>query len=213
MWNPDTELQEHAEGYAAAHGGRHPYTDAWPWAEAIVGWYRTRPRRLTSRREVVLDEDAWALVVAGVAEALRLRMRCSELGDIRVDLLTTEFGLWARYGVDVPAPGEPGWPAPSGPYADRWDALADALTENGERARATTRAVTAVLGELEFLARSRDHLPRHASTELTGRRLAERGYDEVTLAEVCGVLGAGPIPVRDPAHYAGAGLDLVAAAG
>ncbi|MFE2176674.1 hypothetical protein [Kitasatospora sp. NPDC059462] len=208
MWDPDTELQEHAERYAVSHDGRHPFTDAWPWAEAVVAWYRGRPERLTSRAEVVMGEDDWALVVAGVAESLRLRMRTGEIGDIRVDLLADELLLWARVGIEFPQPGEAGWPAPDGPYADRWDALADVLIAGGERGRSVVRAVTTVLKELEFLARSRPYLRGAAYNTLMEYRFAAQGCDTVTLAEVAPALGVGPVPVQDVAWYAGfAGLE------
>ncbi|MET8704345.1 hypothetical protein ABZW10_36650 [Kitasatospora sp. NPDC004723] len=211
MWDPDTELQEHAERYAVGHDGRHPFTDAWPWAEAIVAWYRRRPRRLTTRSEVVLVEDDWALVVAGVAESLRLRMRTGEIGDIRMDLLSDELLLWARVGNEFPRPGEAGWPAPDGSYADRWDALADVLIAGGERGRSVVRAVTAVLKELAVLATSRPYLPQAHRAALMEYRFSAQGCDTVTLAEVAPALGVTPVPVQDVAWYTGfAGLEPVA---
>ncbi|WP_030458957.1 hypothetical protein [Kitasatospora sp. NRRL B-11411] len=213
MWDPDAELQDAAEQYAVNHDGRHPYTDAWPWAVAIVGWYRSpqRPAQ-TSRAEVVLDEDDWALVEAGVAEALRLQMRSRPIGDIPTDLLADELLIWAKIGRDFPAPGETGWPAPTGPYIDRWEALADCLTAmNPERGQRVLRAVTTVLKELSAFSAARPYVRSYGA--MADYRLAATGVIEVTLAEVAPALTAGiPIPVRDVAAYNEvAGLETVAA--
>ncbi|MEU5383229.1 hypothetical protein [Kitasatospora cineracea] len=212
MWNPDTELQEVADQYAADHDGRHPYTDAWPWAVAIVRWYRGPRPMLTGRPQVVLDEDNWALVEAGVAEALRLRMRTKPLGDIPTDLLASELLIWAEIGHEFPEPGATGWPAPTGPYADRWEAFADALTaRDPERRRQVVRAVTSVLKELSTFSGTWPYVRNYGA--MSNYRLGVSKVIEVTLAEVAPALATGiPIPVRDTAAYDEViGLEAVAA--
>ncbi|MER6365752.1 hypothetical protein [Kitasatospora sp. NPDC001527] len=135
-------------------------------------------------------------------------MRTGEIGDIRVDLLADELLLWARLGREFPRPGERGWPAPDGPYADRWDALADVLIAGTDRGRSVVRAVTTVLKELEFIARSRPYLQEASRAALMEYRFAAQGCDTVTLAEVAPALGVSPVPVQDIAWYAGfAGLE------
>ncbi|MFK4222260.1 hypothetical protein [Streptomyces sp. NPDC019890] len=204
-WDPDTQLQEHAEEYARVHGGQHPYTSVWPWAEAIVAWRERWPGG-TWRRRVELQEIERHLVVAGIAESLRLLMGRSSrrLGDLSLDMLKGELAVWLRYGVDYPVPGETGWPAPTGPYADRWAALMDVVRTDEVRGRRLGRAVTEILAALLAYGSERPHFPTPVSGELMAYRLGEQGYDYVSLAEVAPVLGIETaVPVADSRWYEG----------
>ncbi|MET8677078.1 hypothetical protein ABZW18_05620 [Streptomyces sp. NPDC004647] len=212
-WDPDTQLQEHAERYARGHDGQHPYTDVWPWAEAIVAW-REQWLGGTWRRRVELQEGDRDLVVAGVAESLRLLMGRSNrpLGDLALDMLKGELSVWLRYGVDYPVPGETGWPAPTGPYADRWEAVMNVVRTDDVRGRRLGRAVTEILAALLAYGSERPHFPAPVySGALMAYRLDEWGYDDVSLAEVAPVLGmATAVPVMDSRWYEGViGLTVV----
>ncbi|MFI1201704.1 hypothetical protein ACH4VR_20000 [Streptomyces sp. NPDC020883] len=201
MWNPDTQLQEHAQRYAAAHDGRHPYTDAWPWAEAIVAWHDQQSDQ--SRQMPHLEPEERSLVVAGVAESLRLEMaRGHALGDIPLCQLHYELMTWLWLGKDFPAPGEVGWPAPSGPHADQWQALMDLVRTDPARGRVITRAVRETLRGLSNYGGHRPHLPGAAYRELMDHRFRTRSFDVVSLAEVAPTLGL-PAPVADPGWYTG----------
>ncbi|MFJ9419994.1 hypothetical protein ACIRPT_38450 [Streptomyces sp. NPDC101227] len=207
MWNPDTQLQEHAQQYAAAHDGRHPYTDAWPWAEAIVAWQEQYSDR--SRRMPHLEPEERVLVVAGVAESLRLAMaRGQAVGDIALYQLKDELLTWLWLGEEFPVPGEAGWPAPSGPHANQWRALMNLVHAAPERGRIITRAGRVILGDLCNYGGHRPHLPGAAYRELTERRFRARNYDVVSLAEVAPALGL-PALVADPGWYEGV-IGLVA---
>ncbi|MFJ9416636.1 hypothetical protein ACIRPT_20940 [Streptomyces sp. NPDC101227] len=201
MWGPDTQLQEHAQQYAAAHDGRHPYTDAWPWAESIVAWHAQHSGR--SPRMPHLEPDERALVVAGIAESLRLEMaRGHALGDIALYQLRDELLTWLWVGKEFPSPGEVGWPAPSGPHADQWQALMDLVRADPARGRIITRAVRETLRDLCNYAAHRPHLPGAAYRELMDHRFRTRNYDVVSLAEVAPTLDL-PAPVADPDWYEG----------
>ncbi|WP_208880241.1 hypothetical protein [Streptomyces armeniacus] len=197
MWDPGRRLEEHAAVYETAHG-RHPYTDAWPWAEAIVSW-RARHAGRTWRPVPEAGEGDRELVVAGVAECIRLEMAPAHamgrrLGDLGLDHLQHNAVLWVA-GLRGPAdpefpdpePGDPQWPAPTGPYAQQWHALMATVPGYTPVAK----SVIEILAALAQYGCERPHVPAGVGA----RRLREHGVDSVSLAEVAPSLGMSPAPV------------------
>ncbi|MEW2530663.1 hypothetical protein [Streptomyces sp. NPDC047071] len=201
----DTAVQDHAEQYAAAHQGRHPYTDCWPWAQGILAWADQntgRPKSTLGNRPLVSEGEAGHLVAA-LAEALRLSMvsyQCP-IGDLDLDYVRKELWYWT-HGQDYPAPGTAGWPAPTGPYTGVWHALFLA-PDAGLRQRASLDAGDLLRALLHHTA-ARPHLPEEAVLRLTAYRLETTDKTYVALAEAAPSLGiTGPVEVRDPLFHRG----------
>ncbi|MFF0483865.1 hypothetical protein [Streptomyces sp. NPDC004435] len=110
----DEGLRGHAERYAVAHGGRHPFTDCWNPAGGVVVWGA--------------DGD-WHIghTLTALTEAMRLGMARYEVEwpDLGIDVARDELAYWIRPGfpAEEPGPGSEVWPAPTGPYADFWHRL------------------------------------------------------------------------------------------
>lgn len=203
-WDPKQQLHRHAEAYARTHDGRHPYTDAWPWATAIVAW-REQATRTSWRGNRYLYPEHRDLVVAGVAEALRLSMshRGEPIGDLPVDL-HDELAIWLYNRTSYPVPGSEGWPAPTGPYAPHWHTLMD-LVRSGERlGRNLVHAASDALQVLALHGGYRPYLRSGARDEMDRRRTTARGsVDTIRFAEVTPSLIVDiPVPVEDASLYA-----------
>ncbi|MGW2702336.1 hypothetical protein [Streptomyces sp. NPDC001340] len=191
-------VQKHTEGYVAQHG-RHPYTDCWPWAEAAFTWSRVNEQHLSwSLRNADLLDDDIEHVPAAIAETLRLHMARHDRtpGDLNLDNAREELGYWVR-GRSYPALGTPGWPAPTGPYADQWRAAF--LPIDPERVQRLARGADHVLLGLLFqTAKS----PQRSAAVNYRMRTYDLTY--VALADAAPIIGiTTPVEVKDPLSYQG----------
>ncbi|WP_328373612.1 hypothetical protein OG800_50615 (plasmid) [Streptomyces sp. NBC_00445] len=215
-FDPFAVLPSFADQYRAAHDGRDPYSDAWPWAEAVVRWHQDQDPPVLADRGFLLRDDPQARdhLVAAVAESLRIAMGWTgaAIGDLDLDRLGSELSTWIEdddgHGV-VFTPGGTGWPAPTGPYADRWHALMDLIDSDPEQwARVRRSIYRAFAGLLGHACHSPHRAEGSYSTVLDYRlrRAPGRRGDYRSLAEVAPSLGMSPVPVRDPHWYQGYGL-------
>ncbi|MGJ5899324.1 hypothetical protein ACSCBZ_46410 [Streptomyces niveiscabiei] len=217
--DPYTVLPRYVDRYWAAHGGSDPYSDAWPWAEAVVRWHQNLP--LAPGRAPVPGDDPRAVdhLVAAVAESLRIAMGWTgaAIGDLDLDRLGSELRTWTEDededGARL-APGSAGWPAPTGPYADRWHALTHLADSDPEQWEQVLGSVYRAFGDLMAHARRSPtaHLDGASYSAVKEYRL-ERAGDYRALAEVAPSLGMSPVPVCDPLRYQGYGLVTVTEAG
>ncbi|MER8073805.1 hypothetical protein ABTZ59_36930 [Streptomyces sp. NPDC094034] len=118
----------------------------------------------------------------------------------------------AVVGRRLPRTGEEGWPAPAGPYADRWQALMDMAQAAPDCGRVITRAVTRTLDDLYRYGGRRPHMSYAAEADLMAYRSREGRGDAITLAEVAPTLGIAPAPapVKGTRWYQGiTDLELV----
>jgi hypothetical protein len=219
-FDPHAVLPRFADQYRAAHDGSDPYSDAWPWAEAIVRWHQDQDPPLLPDRAFMLGDDPQARdhLVAAVAESLRIAMgwTSAAIGDLDLDRLGSELRNWIEDededGATLP-PGGTGWPAPTGPYADRWHALMHMIDSDPEQWARVRRSVSRAFNSLLWHARHLPHLADGSYNTVQDYRLREapgRRGDYRSLAEVAPSLGMSPVPVRDPRWYQG--YDLVTAA-
>ncbi|MEV3993526.1 hypothetical protein AB0J57_31950 [Streptomyces sp. NPDC049837] len=129
------QVGEHGERYAAAHGGRHPYTDCWPRAMGVAVWGYE-------------DGNAERLVT-GIAEAMRLAMARHDVPVARLGIDAARDELWYWVGDDGPlraVPGSAEWPAPTGPHAASWRRhFADAGLDEVRRTAQTVDSVLTAL--------------------------------------------------------------------
>ncbi|MER6011507.1 hypothetical protein [Streptomyces bluensis] len=194
----DTMVHTHAERYVT-RTGRHPYTDCWPWAEAVLAWSRANEQHLgLSLRSADLDDGDIEHVPAAIAETLRLNMARHQRtpGDLGLDSARQELWYWVC-GRGYPAPGTPGWPEPTGPYADRWRAAF--LPSNPQRAERLASAADDVLHGLLFHAAKDPQRKRAADY-----RLHTYNIDYVALADAAPAIGITmPVAVKDPLAYQG----------
>ncbi|MET8968855.1 hypothetical protein [Streptomyces hydrogenans] len=108
------DLRVHAERYAMAHEGRHPFTDCRIPAGGVLVWGA--------------DED-WHFehTVTAITESMRLCMARYDVEwlDLDIDAVRDELAYWIgpRFPAEAPVPGSVEWPAPTGPYADAWQRL------------------------------------------------------------------------------------------
>ncbi|PIB05076.1 MULTISPECIES: hypothetical protein [Streptomyces] len=196
------KVPAHAERYLA-RTGRHPYTDCWPWAEAALAWSRANEQNLGwSLRNACLDDGDIEHVPAAVAETLRLSMvRHNRLpADLAVETARNELGYWAEpwaTNASCPEPGTPGWPEPTGPYADRWRAAF--LSGDPRRTRRlATAADHVLLGLLFHTAKAMDRG--------TALRYRTNTYNSsyTAVADTAPIIGiTTPVTVRDPLAYQG----------
>ncbi|MEU9189451.1 hypothetical protein AB0D14_33900 [Streptomyces sp. NPDC048484] len=192
----------HAERYIA-RTGRHPYTDCWPWAEAALAWSRANERHLGwSLRNACLHDDDIEHVPAAIAETLRLSMvRHNQLpGDLALENAHSELDYWVEYWAtnrSYPEPGTPGWPEPTGPYADRWRAAF--LSGDPDRAhRLAMGAKRVLLGLLFHTAKAMD---RGAALRY---RTNTYNSSYTAVADTAPIIGITmPVAVRDPLAYQG----------
>ncbi|WP_280663900.1 MULTISPECIES: hypothetical protein [unclassified Kitasatospora] len=211
LWDPGPGMIRYAERYAAAFAGRDPYTDAWPWAGAIIAWHRERAdqdHRVRTQAPAPGDEQ-YELVCAAVAEALRVTVSTGPVGTIGdADLGRVQFALSVWIGPEsvYPQPGSSGWPAPVGPHAAAWRQFVAAVEAGDRRAY---RTASIVLRDLADFAVGGPHWPWPCA--LLTERLAAGKVHYTALAELAPGLPAAPhpIPVRDLDWYNGLGLDLV----
>ncbi|MFJ9847010.1 hypothetical protein ACIRYZ_42580 [Kitasatospora sp. NPDC101155] len=209
-WDPDAQLADHADRYAALHDGRHPYTDAWPWAMAIIAWHRERHPNVRTLvwpwDEHGLDARLGAqahipgtsehlLLTAVIAEVLHLSQGCGvprPLGDVLLADLPLRLGEWLRHGHGFPTPGSPGWPAPTGPFASEWR-TALTLVADREQGRPLYSSARAVLTGTWV----------DAGTCVIHVDHALRGGAGHTLADIAPLLPGAPWPlaVADPSWY------------
>ncbi|MFB7657899.1 MULTISPECIES: hypothetical protein [unclassified Streptomyces] len=216
-FDPYAVLPDFADRYRATHDGRDPYSDAWPWAEAIVRWHQDDFPPNVPLRSYLLGDDTQArgYLVAAVAESLRIAMGWTgpAIGDLDLDRLGSELRSWTEdedeSGVRL-TPGGFGWPAPTGPYADRWHALMDVVGSDPEQWTLIHRSVYRACASLLWHARQAPARAADSYTVVQDYRL-HRGGDYRSLAEVAPSLGMSPVPVRDPRWYQGYDLVLVTA--
>ncbi|WP_416986654.1 hypothetical protein [Streptomyces sp. T028] len=221
-FDPDAVLPDFADAYRAAHDGSDPYTDAWPWAEAVVRWHQDQDPAVQPRWGYLLrdDQEARGHLVAAVAESLRIAMGWTgaAIGDLDLDRLACELRNWSEDEDEAGArlmPGGAGWPAPSGPYADRWHALMRVIGSDPEQWARVRRSVYRAFTSLLWHAGHAPHLADGAYSALQDYRLRQapgRRGDYRSLAEVAPSLGMSPVPVRDRRWYQGYGLVTVAEA-
>ncbi|CAL9411742.1 hypothetical protein [Streptomyces sp. enrichment culture] len=221
-FDPHAVLPRFAETYRE-HNGSDPYTDVWPWAQAIVRWHQEQDSPLPSGYGWLLGDDGQARdhLVAAVAESLRITMGWTgaAIGDLDLDALKFELRNWSE-GDDgdsgVVLPGDAGWPAPSGPYADRWDALMHVLVSEPEQWSWILRSVYLAFTSLMCHASTAPHRASGSDTAVMDYRMRQttgRRGDYRSLAEVAPSLGMSPVPVRDPRWYEGYDLVTTAEAG
>ncbi|KUN02113.1 hypothetical protein AQI95_28985 [Streptomyces yokosukanensis] len=221
-FDPDAVLPRFVGQYQAAHNGSDPYSDAWPWAEAIVRWHQDQDPPVLPGRGFSLGDAPQARehLVAAVAESLRILMAWSgaAIGDLDLSHLGSELRILLEAEDDDGArlmPGSSGWPAPTGPYAGRWHALMHMIGSDPEQWALVRRSVSRAFDSLLWHARHLPHLADGAyNTVLDYRlRLAQRPRgDYRSLAEVALSLGMSPVPVRDPRWYQGYDLMTTAEA-
>ncbi|MGW0836583.1 hypothetical protein [Streptomyces prunicolor] len=221
-FDPYAVLPDFAEVYRAAHDGSDPYTDAWPWAEAVVRWHQDQDPPVLPGRGFQLgdDQEARDHLVAAVAESLRIAMGWtgSAIGDLDLDRLGSELRTWSEDEDENGArltPGGAGWPAPTGPYADRWHALMRLIGSDPEQWARVRRSVYRAFTSLLWHARTASHLAEGFYSTVQDYRLRQapgRRGDYRSLAEVAPSLAMSPVPVRDPRWYEGYGLVVVAEA-
>lgn len=195
------KVAAHAERYIA-RTGRHPYTDCWPWAEAALTWSQANTRHLGwSLRNACLHDDDIEHVPAAIAETLRLSMvRHNQLpADLAVETARTELRYWAKPWVTNgrgPEPGTPGWPEPTGPYADQWRAF---LSGDPERARRLAMGADHLL--LRLLFHTAKALARGAALRY---RTNTYNVSYTAVADTAPIIGITmPVTVRDPLAYQG----------
>ncbi|MFC8708911.1 MULTISPECIES: hypothetical protein [unclassified Streptomyces] len=206
-FDPYAVLPRFADAYRAAHAGTDPYTAVWPWAEAIVRWHQTQNPSLLPEG----DQRTREHLVAAVAESLRIAMGWTGLtiGDLDLNRLGAELRSWSEdedeSGVGL-TPGGNGWPAPTGPYADRWHALVHVFASDPEQWAWVLRRVDHAFTCLLQHARSAPHLVGNSYNAVLDYRLRQapglKG-DYRSLAEVAPSLEMSPVPVRDPRWYEG----------
>ncbi|MGW0836575.1 hypothetical protein [Streptomyces prunicolor] len=200
----DTWVRTYTERYIE-RTGRDPYTDCWPWAEAVLEreWPQVREYRLGWGLEPgdLEDGDAEDLP-AVIAETLRLNMARYDrlLGDLNLDTARAELWNWAwgwiHRRTNRPVPGTPRWPEPTGPYADRWRAAF--LPSDPERTERLARCADNVLLGLLF-----DTAQRKQSAAAI-YRLKTHNCDYIALADTAPLLGiTEPIEASDPLSYQG----------
>ncbi|MEU0857484.1 hypothetical protein ABZ352_18875 [Streptomyces griseofuscus] len=193
----DTMVGRHTEEYVVRFG-RHPYTDCWPWAEAALAWSRANEQHLGwSLRNAHLGEDDLGHVVAALAETFRLNMarHARTPGDLDLDNARSELGYWASRHGSYPKPGTPGWPEPSGPYADRWRSAF--LSGDPLRPERLARGAGYVLHGLLFHTAK---LPERGAD--LAYRLDTYDCTYVALAEAAPSIGiTAPVQVADPLCY------------
>ncbi|AVH61716.1 MULTISPECIES: hypothetical protein [Streptomyces] len=221
-YDPHAVLPGFADTYRAAHDGTDAYSDAWPWAEAIVRWHQEQDPPVLADRGFLLagDQQARDHLVAAVAESLRLTMGWTgaAIGDLDLDALASELRNLIEdedENGDRLTPGTTGWPAPTGPYADRWHALMRVLDSDPEQWARVRRSVYRAFTSLLWHARHSPHLAEGSYSTVQDYRLRQapgRRGDYRSLAEVAPSLGMSPVPVRDPRWYQGYGLVTVAEA-
>jgi hypothetical protein len=221
-FDPRAVLPDFADQYRADHGGSDPYSDVWPWAEAVVRWHQDQDPPLLPDRAFVLGDDPQARdhLVAAVAESLRIAMGWTgdAIGDLDLDRLGSELRNWIEDEDEDGArltPGSTGWPAPTGPYADRWHALMHMIDSDPEQWARVRRSASRAFGSLLWHARRAPHLADGSYNTVKDYRLRQapgRRGDYRSLAEVAPSLGMSPVPVRDPRWYQGYGLVTTAEA-
>jgi hypothetical protein len=192
----------HAERYIA-RTGRHPYTDCWPWAEAALAWSRANERHLGwSLRNACLNDDDIEHVPAAIAETLRLSMVRHNLlpGDLALETARNELDYWVEYWVtnrSYPEPGTPGWPEPTGPYADRWRAAF--LSGDPERAHRLAMGADHVL--LGLLFHTSKAMDRGAALRYRQNTFNSSYTAVADTAPIIGITM--PVAVKDPLAYQG----------
>ncbi|MGA5424459.1 hypothetical protein [Streptomyces lavendulocolor] len=106
----NSQVRKHAERYATAHEGRHPYTDCWPTAAGVAAR--------------AYEEGNAEQLVAAIAEAMRLAMARYSVTVARLDIDSARDELWYWVGDSPhgprPVPGSEQWPTPTGPHAASW---------------------------------------------------------------------------------------------
>ncbi|WP_369386204.1 hypothetical protein AB5J72_00120 [Streptomyces sp. CG1] len=164
---------------------------------AALAWSRAHEQHLGwSLRNADLEEDDVEHMPAAVAETLRLSMvrHGHTAGDLNVDNARRELWYWVT-GRTYPAPGTPGWPQPSGPYAARWQEAF--LSGDPERAERLALGADNVLLGLMFHA-GKD--PQRRAAE--DYRLRTHGITYVALADAAPAIGiTTPVEVKDPLAY------------
>ncbi|MFE2426921.1 hypothetical protein ACFXJ5_09230 [Streptomyces sp. NPDC059373] len=204
-----TRWQEADERYERIYG-RHPYTDLWRWAEAMVAWREQTPIK-TWRRLPALEPGDRPLLVAAVAEALRLATRNgTPLGDVYLgypyDLHNWLYPPATADEDECPPPGGLGWPAPTGAYAEQWHHLMQTVDADPVCRRRIDRNVIDLLDALGIYASSRPHHQEPTIEEgLESGSFNDPVY--MTVASVAPSLGIGPINVADPSRYERAGME------
>ncbi|MDH6624343.1 hypothetical protein M2271_002145 [Streptomyces sp. LBL] len=207
-FDPYAVLPQFADQYRATHGGSAPYSDAWPWAEAVVRWHQDQDPPVLADRAFLLGDDPQARdhLVAAIAESLRIAMGWTgaAIGDLDLDRLGSELRNWTEDEDEDGArltPGGAGWPAPTGPYADRWHALMRVIGSDPEQWARVRRSVYRAFTSLLCHALQAPHLADGSYTAVQDYRLRRapgRRGNYRSLAEVAPSLGMSPIPVRDP---------------
>jgi hypothetical protein len=164
------------------------------------------------------DPQARGHLVAAVAESLRIAMGWTgaAIGDLDLDRLGSELRNCSEdEGGARLTPGGAGWPAPTGPYADRWHALMHLIGSDPEQWARVLRSVYRAFASLMWHARQAPHLADGSYSAVKDYRLQQapgRRGDYRSLAEVAPSLGMSPVPVRDPLWYQGYGLVTTAEA-
>lgn len=189
-------VRRHTEAYTA-RWGRHPYTDCWPWAEAMTRWWQGPG---PGEYVVVKPREAVCLPAA-LAETLRLSMARQPhrlLAELDVGMAARELGHWVRHGSTYPDPGTPGWPAPEG-HREQWEELF--ASADGAQLRRLASACFYLLESVESrVARG----PRAAAMRY---RLETYGITYTHVADTAPVLGVeGPVYVTDLLAYQGMGI-------
>jgi hypothetical protein len=190
-------VREHTERFAAAHEGRHPLEECWPWAEAVAAWVETLPddfhpilERRPWRRDPRIGTDGLTLAIA---ESLRLAMALGNvpIGDLCIDNVQRVLTDWLRWDR---APGTPQWPAPEGtPHDARWKALFTADADLADE------AASSAYWALLQLERPWEDIPMG---EARRHRLDTYRITYARLADVAPLLGLTmPIQVREPGDY------------
>jgi hypothetical protein len=232
LGHSDTVLRRHAARYRTARG-HDPFDEALVWAQALVRWHRRHPdhekRRLVDAltrailQEATGDPDPPDLGVTdnstqppelvspylmAVAEALRLTMARDgrPIGDMSVWALQHELGVWlARRSL----PGDPTWPPPDSPHAERWHAWAHVVRADDIRWASIRHAMQLTLDAVMAYAATTPHLAACSRWELGERRYALGRSDYRALAEIAPALEITPVPVADPAWHRGFPIDTI----
>ncbi len=196
-------VRRHTSAYTARWGS-DPYTDCWPWAEAMMRWWQAEGMP-GGYMAVEPGEGEADLVPAALAETLRLSMARQPhrlLAELDMDMTARELGYWVKRDSMYPRPGTPGWPAPDGPHQAVWRQVFAGGDE--ERCR---RLQLESLFLLESLAQyTAQDPPRRAAA--ARYRLRNHTIIYTHVADTAPVLGIrGPVYVSDPLAYQGVGIE------